>query len=68
MVIKTELGGKIMAKMTYLQEVTEIAKAFCKKFNYEFVFANENKFGYKDSDDQFWTLSYFELADILGGK
>lgn len=52
-------------KKTYLQELTDIAKAYCKKYNYEFIFANENKFGFMDKNEQMWTLSYYELADML---
>ena len=48
-----------------LQELTEIAKAFCKKYGYEFMFANEIKFGYMTKDEQFWTVYYTDLADML---
>lgn len=54
-----------MAKKTYKEEVTEIAKAYCKKMGYKFIFANEDKFGFQTKDGQFWTLDYFGLADKL---
>ena len=54
-----------MAKKTYKEEVTEIAKAYCKKMGYEFIFANEDKFGFQTKDEQLWTMDYYELADAL---
>ncbi|MBO7614817.1 MAG: hypothetical protein J6T15_03880 [Bacilli bacterium] len=57
-----------MAKKTYKEEVIEIAKAFCKKYDYEFIFANEDKFGFQTKDGSLWTMNYFELEDILKNK
>lgn len=54
-----------MAKKTYKEEVTEIAKAYCKKMKYEFIFANEYKFGFETKDGQLWTMDYFELENAL---
>ena len=49
----------------YLQEVTAIAKGYCKKFGYTFIFANDWKFGFEDKDGNLWTLTYMELVDKL---
>lgn len=57
-----------MAKYATKEQLTEVAKAYCKKMGYEFIFANEDKFGFMDKNEQLWTLSYFELADLLGSK
>ena len=56
--------------MNKLKELQEIAKAFCKKMGYTYIFANEYKFGYEDKYGGLWTLNYFELEEILkkGGK
>lgn len=54
-----------MAKVATVEELTQVAKAYCKKMGYEFIFANEYKFGFQDKNEQLWTLTYFELADIL---
>ena len=54
-----------MAKYASKQELREIAKKFCEKKGYEFIFANEDKFGFEDEDGQLWTLSYFDLVEIL---
>ena len=54
-----------MSKYATLQELKEVAKAFCKKMGYEFIFANEYKFGFQDKNEQLWTMSYFELEEAL---
>ena len=33
--------------------------------NYEFIFANEYKFGFQDSKGGLWTMSYTELVEKL---
>ena len=38
--------------MNKLGELKAIAKAFCKKFGYTFIFANDYKFGYETKDGQ----------------
>ena len=52
-----------MGKYATLGELKEIAKAYCKKMGYEYIFANEYKFGFMDKNEQFWTLDYFELEN-----
>ena len=54
--------------MSKLSELKAIAEAFCKKFGYTFIFANDYKFGYETKDGQFWTLYYTELEEILKGS
>lgn len=46
-------------------ELKQVAKAYCKKMGYEFIFANEYKFGFQDKNGNLWTLSYFELERKL---
>ena len=48
--------------MAKLEELKEIAKAYCKKMGYEYIFANEYKFGFQDKDGG---LTYFELEEKL---
>ena len=48
-----------------LTELKLIAKAYCKKMNYTYIFANEYKFGFEDTNGQLWTMTYTELADVL---
>jgi len=54
-----------MNKYATLNELKEIAKAYCKKMGYEFIFANEYKFGLQDKNGGLWTLTYFELENKL---
>lgn len=54
-----------MGKYATLGELKEIAKAYCKKMGYEYIFANEYKFGFMDKNEQLWTLDYFELENKL---
>lgn len=54
-----------MGKYASLEELREVAKAYCKKMGYEFIFANEYKFGFEDKNGGLWTLSYFELEEKL---
>ena len=42
-----------------------MAKAYCKKMGYKFIFANEDKFGFETKGGQLWTLDYIELEDKL---
>lgn len=51
--------------MNKLEELKAIAKAYCKKMNYTFIFANEYKFGFEDKNKNLWTLTYYELAEKL---
>lgn len=57
-----------MAKYATKEELIEIAKAYCNKMGYTFIFANENKFGFEDKNGNLWTLDYFELAEKLGAS
>lgn len=56
-----------MSKYASLYDLKQVAKAFCKKFGYTYIFANEYKFGYEDAKGGLWTMSYFELEDYLKG-
>ena len=51
--------------MAKIDELREIAKAYCKKMGYKFIFANEYKFGFDDKQGGLWTLTYFELESKL---
>lgn len=54
-----------MGKYATLNELKEIAKAYCRKMGYEYIFANDYKFGFMDKNEQLWTLDYFELENKL---
>ena len=54
-----------MGKYASLGELREVAKAYCKKMDYELIFANEYKFGFQDKNGGLWTLTYFELEEKL---
>lgn len=54
-----------MGKYATKGELTMIAKAYCKKMGYTFIFANEDKFGFEDKNGGLWTLTYFELENKL---
>lgn len=54
-----------MSNYASLEELKAVAKAYCKKMGYEFIFANEYKFGFQDKNGNLWTLTYFELVDKL---
>lgn len=51
--------------MAKIDELKQIARAYCKKMGYTYIFANDYKFGFEDKNGQLWTLTYFELADKL---
>lgn len=57
-----------MGRYASKYELQQVAKAYCKKMGYEYIFANEDKFGFQDKNGQLWTLSYYDLYEILGGK
>jgi hypothetical protein len=57
-----------MGKYATLGELKAVAKAYCKKMGYEFIFANDYKFGFMDKNEQLWTMSYFELEEALKGS
>lgn len=61
---KTE-SKKTEGRYATKEELEEVAKAYCEKMGYTFIFANEDKFGFETKDGQLWTLDYFELADKL---
>lgn len=54
-----------MGRYATKEQLTEVAKAYCKKMGYTFIFANENKFGFEDKQGGLWTLDYFELVEKL---
>lgn len=39
-------------KKNMLEQLEEIARAYCKKMNYTFIFANEYKFGFEDEQEK----------------
>ena len=47
------------------EELKKIAKKYCEKMNYTFIFANEYKFGFEDKQGGLWTMTYFELEEKL---
>lgn len=47
------------------KELEEIAKRYCEIKGYTFIFANEYKFGFQDENEQLFTISYYELYNIL---
>ena len=49
-----------------MSEYEEIAKAFCKRFGYEYIFANEYKVGFATPDGSMWTNSWLEVGEKLG--
>lgn len=49
----------------YSEDLQEVARAYCKKMGYNFIFANDYKFGFETPDGQLWTLDYFELGEQL---
>lgn len=50
-----------------LKDLEDIAKAYCKKMGYEYIFANDYKFGFEDKNGNLWTMTYFELESKLKG-
>lgn len=54
-----------MGRYATKEQLTQVAKAYCKKMGYEFIFANEDKFGFADKNESLWTLTYFELENKL---
>ena len=57
-----------MGRYASKEELEEVAKAYCEKMGYKFIFANGSKFGFETEDEQLFTIDYFELYDLLGGK
>lgn len=57
-----------MAKYASLWELKAVAKKYCEKMGYTFIFANEDKFGFEDKNGNLWTLTYFELERKLRGE
>lgn len=47
------------------KELKMIAEKYCNQMGYEFIFANDYKFGFEDKHGQLWTMTYLELADKL---
>lgn len=54
--------------MTYKEELTAIAKEYCKNEGVTFLFVNEtdSTFGYETKNGNFIHKSFWELADELG--
>ena len=56
-----------MSKYATKGELTQVAKAYCKKMGYTFIFANEYKFGFETKNGGLFTLTYFDLEEKLKG-
>ena len=54
-----------MSKYAKLEELIEVAKAYCKKMGYTYIFANEYKFGFETKEGSLFTLTYFDLYEKL---
>ena len=54
-----------MTKYATKSELTQVAKAYCDKMGYKFIFANEYKFGFETKSGELYTLTYFDLEDKL---
>ena len=54
--------------MTYKEELTMIAKAYCKENDVDFLFVNDTDatFGYETKDGNFVHKSFFTMAEELG--
>ena len=57
-----------MGKYASEHELKQVAKAYCKKMGYEFIFANGQKFGFQDKNGNLWSITYHELYEILKNK
>lgn len=53
--------------MDYKQELIEIAKAYCKKYGYHYLFVNDTDatFGYETKDGTMVHKSFFTMAEEL---
>lgn len=51
--------------MAKIDELKAVAREYCRQKGYEFIFANEYKFGFQDKNEQLWTMTYFELESKL---
>lgn len=51
--------------MVKLEDLQAVAKAYCKKMGYEYIFANDYKFGFQCKDGSLWTMTYYELESKL---
>ena len=54
-----------MTKKATIIELTQVAKAYCEKMGYTFIFANEYKFGFETKSGELYTLTYFDLEEKL---
>ena len=54
-----------MGRYATKSELTQVAKAYCKKMGYTFIFANEYKFGFETQNGGLYTLTYFDLEEKL---
>ena len=54
--------------MTYKEQLTAIAKVYCNKNRFNFLFVNETDatFGYETEDGHFVHKSFYDLAEELG--
>lgn len=53
--------------MDYKQELIEIAKAYCGKYGYKYLFVNDTDatFGYETKDGEMVHKSFFTMAEEL---
>lgn len=54
--------------MSKREECIEVAKVYCKKNNYVFIYANEYDFGYEDKNGNLIKKSWNRLYEELGGR
>jgi hypothetical protein len=54
-----------MSKYASKEELTRVARAYCKKMGYEFIFANEYKFGFETKDGGLYTMHFVDLEEKL---
>lgn len=54
-----------MTRVATKDQLTMIAKAYCNKMGYTFIFANEYKFGFETKNGELYTLTYFDLEQKL---
>ena len=54
-----------MSRYATKGQLTQVARTYCKKMGYTFIFANEYKFGFETKNGGLFTLTYFDLEEKL---
>ena len=54
-----------MNKEHMLDELKRIGRAYCEKNGWKFIFANEDKLGFEDKDEQLYTITWHEMHDMI---